>query len=49
MKNLQNFIRIYHFEDILQFASDSAKCRMMNFDNILQFAEFMQKEKNYQK
>ena len=27
-------------DDILQFAHDSAKCRRMNFDNILQFVKF---------
>ena len=29
-------------EDILQFANDSARCRMMNSDNILHFAEFIE-------
>ena len=40
---LENLIIIYHSKDILQLASDSAsdsaKCRMMNSDNILPFVK----------
>ena len=41
-ENLQNFIRIHHFEEILQFASDSAECGIINSDDILQFAKFIE-------
>ena len=33
---------LHHSEDILQFASDSARCRMMNSDDILHSAKFIE-------